>query len=164
MYLAVHRVSYCGQDGDFLCLTAGAIQADASYLKDPGIRQTHALSSEEFTNLLNQIPACKQLLILDVCAAERIALAARDLSASQRRALDKLYSWTGFYMLAGSAADAVSYESNVYDQGLLTYSLLQRIRGGALLREGQEYYVDVDNLLNHVVETVSGLANQVRGI
>lgn len=139
LYLSGHGINYGGQDGDFYCLTTGATSADAAYLNDPAIRQTYALSSEELTRYLNLIPARKKLLILDVCAAgegaEQLLIAARDLPASQIRALARLQSRTGFYVLAGSAADAVSYESNVYGQGLLTYALLQGMRGGKLRRE-----------------------------
>lgn len=96
--------------------------------------------------------------------AERLVLAARDVPASQIRAIDKLQSRTGFYVLAGSAADAVSYESNVYGQGLLTYALLQGIRGAALRRDGTEEYIDVERLLNYVVDAVPQLAKEIKGI
>ena len=43
----------------------------------------------------------------------------------------------------GSAADAVSYEASRYGQGLLTYSLLQGMKGAALK---EDQYVDVSKL------------------
>lgn len=168
LYLAGHGINYGGQDGDFYYLTAGATSADATYLNDPAIRQTYALSSAELTHYLNLIPARKKLLILDVCAAgkgaDKLLVAARDIPPSQIRALDQLQSRTGFYVLAGSAADAVSYESNVYGQGLLTYALLQGMRGGKLRREGDNEYLDVEQWLGYAVEQVPLLAKEVRGI
>ena len=168
LYLSGHGVNYGGQDGDFYYLTAGATSADAAYLNDPAIRQTYALSSEELTRYLNLIPARKKLLILDVCAAgrgaEKMLVAARDIPASQIRALDRLQSRTGFYVLAGSAADAVSYETSVYGQGLLTYALLKGMRGASLRREGSDEFVDVEQWLGYAVEQVPVLAKDIRGI
>ena len=48
------------------------------------------------------------------------------------RALERMKDRTGTYVLAGAAADAVSYEATRYGQGLLTYGLLFRMRGPAL--------------------------------
>ena len=168
LHLSGHAVNYGGQDGDLYYLTAGATSADANYINDPAIRQTYALSSQELTHYLNQIPARKKLLILDVCSAgkgaEKLLLAARDVPASQIRALDRLQERTGFYVLAGSAADAVSYEANVYGQGLLTYTLLKGIKGAALRREGTDEFVDVEKWLGYAVEQVPLLAKDIGGI
>jgi WD40 repeat protein len=168
LHLSGHAINYGGQDGDLYYLTAGAKSADAGYLNDPAIRQTYTLSSQELTRYLNQIPARKKLLILDVCAAgkgaEKLLVAARDIPASQIRALDRLQGRTGFYVLAGSAADAVSYEASVYGQGLLTYALLKGLRGAALRREGTEEFVDVEKWLGYAVEQVPLLAKGIGGI
>ncbi|WP_165841048.1 WD40 domain-containing protein [Larkinella punicea] len=168
LHLSGHAINYGGQDGDLYYLTSGATSADASYLTDPAIRQTYALSSQELTRYLNLIPARKKLLILDVCAAgkgaEKLLVAARDIPASQIRALDRLQERTGFYVLAGSAADAVSYEASVYGQGLLTYALLKGLRGAALRREGSEEFVDVEKWLGYAVEQVPLLAKGIGGI
>ncbi|GAB4038380.1 caspase family protein [Spirosoma gilvum] len=168
LHLSGHAINYGGQDGDLYYLTAGATSTDASYLNDPAVRQTYALSSQELTRYLNLIPARKKVLILDVCSAgkgaEKLLLAARDVPASQIRALDRLQGRTGFYVLAGSAADASSYEANVYGQGLLTYALLQGMRGAALRREGTDEFVDVEKWLGYAVEQVPVLAKGIGGI
>ncbi len=65
------------------------------------------------------------------------------------------------YVLAGCAADAVSYEASNYGQGLLTHSLLLGMRG-ATLRE--EQYVDVASLFNFASDQVPQLAQGVGGI
>jgi hypothetical protein len=61
----------------------------------------------------------------------------------------------------GSSADAVSYEASQYGQGLLTYSLLQGMKG-ARLREGQ--FADVNLLFNYAQEMVPAMAKNVGGI
>lgn len=168
VYLSGHGVNFGGTDGDFYYLTKEATGADATYLADPAIRNTSAVSSAELTTLLNQITARKKMLILDACAsgkaAETMLAAARDVPSSQVRALDRMQDRTGFYILSGSASDAVSYESSVYGQGLLTYSLLKAMRGASLRIDGAEEYVDIQKLLQYAVDEVPKLAEGIGGI
>ncbi|HEY8690097.1 MAG TPA: caspase family protein [Chitinophagaceae bacterium] len=168
VYLSGHGVNYGGQDGDFYYLTSTASGADAEYFKDPDIRNSVAISSAELTQILNKIAARKKILLLDACAsgkaAENMMTAMKDVPASQVRALDRMADRTGFYILSGSAADAVSYESTKYGQGLLTYSLLKAIRGAALRQDGNEEYVDIQKLLQYAVDEVPLLAKGIGGI
>jgi hypothetical protein len=55
----------------------------------------------------------------------------------------------------------VSYEASQYSQGLLTYSLLQGMRG-AKLREGE--YIDVRDLFEYAANEVPLLARNIGGI
>jgi WD40 repeat protein len=168
VYLSGHGVNFGGADGDFYYLTREAVGADAAYLADPAVRSSSAVSSAELTDLLNKISAKKKILILDACAsgkaAETMLAGARDVPASQVRALDRMQDRTGFYILSGSAADAVSYESSVYGQGLLTYSLLKAMKGAALRIDGEEEYVDIQKLLQYAVDEVPKLAAGIGGI
>ncbi|MFN5911548.1 MAG: hypothetical protein ACK45H_09455, partial [Bacteroidota bacterium] len=68
---------------------------------------------------------------------------------------------TGMFVISGSAADAVSYEASRYGQGLLTYSILQAMKGAAL-RDGQ--FFDVNTILNYSRENVPKLAAGIGGI
>ena len=65
------------------------------------------------------------------------------------------------FILAGSAADAVSYETSRYGQGLLTYSLLTGMRGAAL-REDE--FVDVGKLFSHAADEVQKLVGGLGGV
>ncbi|MCB0552402.1 MAG: hypothetical protein KDD02_02535, partial [Phaeodactylibacter sp.] len=67
------------------------------------------------------------------------------------RALDRMKDRTGMFVLAGSAADKVSYEASQYGQGLLTYSILQGM-SGFKLREDK--YVDVALLFEYARDEV----------
>jgi hypothetical protein len=168
IYLSGHGINYGGQDGDFYYLTKSASSDDAGYFQDPAIRQTVAISSNELTAMLNKIVSRKKVLILDACAsgkaAEMMTIAMRNVPASQTRALDRLADRTGFYILSGSSADAASYESSMFGQGLLTYSLLKGMRGAALRSDGNEEYVDVLKLLQYAVDEVPQLAKDIGGI
>ncbi|GAB4038378.1 WD40 domain-containing protein [Spirosoma gilvum] len=167
LHISGHAVNFGGQDGDLYFLTALATSADVSYLNDSAIRQQYALSTQELIEYLKKIPAKKKVLILDVCSAGKGAekiLAARDVPGSQIRALNELQERMGLYVLAGSAADAVSYEANVYGQGLVTYALLEGMRGAALRHEGEDEFLDVEKWFTHVENRVPILAKDVGGI
>lgn len=167
VYFAGHGINYGGAEGDFYFLTQDAAYLTDSYFKDKKMRDKVALSSYELTDYLNQITALKKILILDACASGKAAenmVSARNVPASQIRSLDRLQDRTGFYVLAGSAADAESYESSVYNQGLLTYSILKAIKGNALRVEGEEEYIDIQKLLNYVVDEVPKLAMSIGGV
>jgi WD40 repeat protein len=161
IYLAGHGVNYGGRDGDFFYLTCDAASAN---LEDPGVRGQTTLSSAELTELLKKIPAQKQVLILDTCASGKAVeklTEKRDVPGSQVRALERVKDRTGLHILAGCAADAVSYEATRYGQGVLTYSLLEGMRG-AKLRERE--YVDVLELFGFAADRVPELARDIGGV
>jgi hypothetical protein len=161
LYLAGHGVNFGGQDGDFYYLTADARGAD---LTDPEVRRQTALSSQELTELIKKVPVQRQVLVLDTCAAARAVerlTDKRDVPSSQVRALERVKDRTGLFILAGCAADAVSYEATRYAQGLLTYNLLLGMRGGALKEDQQ---VDVGRLFDFAADRVPELARDIGGI
>jgi len=161
VYLSGHGVNHGGQDGDFYYLTSEAYSAS---LRDPEILKQGSLSSQQLTEAINQIPAEKTVLILDTCASGRLVeklTEKRELSSSQRRALERVKDRTGMYVLAGCAADAVSYEASSYGQGLLTHSLLRGMKGEKLRNDK---YVDVASLFNYAADKVPEIAKGVGGI
>ncbi len=161
VYLAGHGVNHGGQDGDYYYLTADARTGN---LVDPAVRQQTAISSQELSEWIRRIPALKQAVILDTCAAGRFVeklSEIRSVPANQARALERLKDRMGTYVLAGSSADAVSYESSRYGQGLLTHSVLFGMRGAALR---EEEFVDVARLFEHSADLVPQLATGLGGI
>ncbi|MEI6346960.1 MAG: caspase family protein [Bacteroidota bacterium] len=168
VYFSGHGVNYGGQDGDFYYITKEASAATQSYLNDPFIRKKYAISSTELTLWMNKISARKKVLIIDACAsgkaAELMLANVKEVPSSQIRAFERMKDRTGFYILAGSASDAVSYETSIYGQGLLTYSLLKAIKGAYLRRDGAEEYVDIAMLLQYAVDEVPRLAKGIGGI
>lgn len=162
VYLSGHGVNYGGSEGDFYYLTQ---DASSGNMKDPAIRESVGISSAELTEYIKMVPALKQVLILDACHSGQVAedlMASRaDRPSSEIRALERMKDRTGTYVLAGSAADAVSYETSVYGQGLLTYSLLFGMKGAAL-RENK--FVDVVELFQYAADKVPELAEDIGGI
>ncbi|TDI71577.1 MAG: caspase family protein, partial [Bacteroidetes bacterium] len=162
VYLSGHGTSYGGSEGDFYYLTSDAASGT---LTDPVVREQVAISSEEFIEYFKWVPALKQVMILDACHSGQLAedlLAKRESrSSAEIRALERMKDRTGMYVLAGSAADAVSYETSIYGQGLLTYSLLLGMKG-ASLRENK--FVDVMQLFQFAADKVPELAKDIGGI
>jgi WD40 repeat protein len=164
LYLSGHGINIGGADGDFYYLTQTAHSAQAEAYSDPQLRAKVGISSGELTEKLKQIRALKQVMMIDACASGRVVdnlVSKRDISSSALRALDRLKDRTGTHIITGCAADAVSYEASRYGQGLLTYSLLQGIKG-ASLRESE--FVDVLPLLNFARERVPQIAAGIGGI
>jgi len=161
IYLAGHGVNFGGQDGDYYFLTS---EATTSNLTDPEVRRQTAVSSQELTEWIKQIPALKQVMILDTCASGRLVdkiTEKREVASSQIRAIERMKDRTGLHILAGCAANQASYEASQYAQGLLTYSLLLGIKGAAL-RENE--FVDVVKLLAFSSDKVPELARNIGGI
>jgi hypothetical protein len=133
-------------------------------LSDPAVRSQAAVTSDELVDWIKKIPARHQVMILDTCAAGAAAVKLvekRDVPGDQVRAIDQLKDRTGFYVLMGSAADAVSYEASRYGQGLLTYALLTGMKGAALKNDVD---VDVSKLFQFAVDDVPGLARGIGGV
>lgn len=171
VYLAGHGVALpvgaaaAADGGNVYCYpTRDARSLDATTLADPVVRNQTVITSEELTDWVKAIKALKQVMILDTCAAGAAAaklVEKRDVSSDQIRAIERMKDRTGFYVLMGSAADAVSYEATRYGQGLLTYALLQGMKGAAL-RDGE--FMDVSTLLQYARERVPALARGIGGI
>ena len=135
-------------------------------LDDKSIREAYAISSDELTKWLTEIPAQKQVMIIDACNAGKVveslaAVVSKELNPSQIRALDRMKDRTGMFILTGSAKDKVSYEASQYGQGLLTYSLLQGMSGPGLKDRKN---VDVMTLFQYACDKVPELAQGIGGV
>lgn len=161
LYLSGHGIN---AGGDFCYLTSEAYTANPSAYVFKEMLQAVTISSKEFTDYFRKITARKQLLIIDACASGKLVenlIAHRDIPYSTLKALDRLKDRTGTHIITGCAADAVSYEASRYGQGLLTYSLLEGIKG-ASLRENK--FLDVMQWFQYARERVPQLADGLGGI
>lgn len=161
IYLSGHGVNYEGIGSDYYFLS---MEAQSANLNDPVVRSHVAISSNELTDLIKQIPARSTALILDTCASGRLIenlTGERHVSSDQIRALERMKDRSGFLILAGCAADRVSFEDSRYSQGLLTYSLLMGMTTAEVLKDGQ--FVEVGQLFQFAAETVPRLATDIGG-
>ncbi|MCX6166160.1 MAG: hypothetical protein NTU73_15090, partial [Ignavibacteriae bacterium] len=128
------------------------------------------ISSHELTDLILKIPVNKQVMMLDICGAggfgglvsKEIAMnevKPKDVpSSAQTRAIDRMKDRAGMFILAASTDDKSSYEASRYSQGLLTYSLLDGMRGGCLK---DNIYIDVMTMFNCSRDKVKQLAKEI---
>ena len=167
VYLSGHGITLNFGSDTYYYLTQEAATTDKEILsKDNALLSSSTISSEELTQMHKAIKAQKQVLILDTCAAGALGnefkiVEKKELSTDAKRALEKMRDRVSFHVLMGSAANAVSYEASQYGQGLLTYSLLQGMKGAALEADGQ---IDVSKLFNYAADTVPNLAKNIGGI
>lgn len=164
VYLSGHGITWGGETGDFYYLTSDAFSASIESYNDPAIRMRTAISTKEFTEWIKEIPALKQVMIIDACGSGKAVdnlIAQRNVDPSQIKSIDRMKDRTGMFIISGCAADAVSYEASRYGQGLLTYAILQAIKGAALR---EDRYVDVNTILNYAREQVPMLAEGIGGI
>ncbi len=165
IFMAGHGTSEIGALKDYFFLTA---DIDPMIL-DAMAASGGAISGEELRKLLSSIPASKQVVILDTChsgaAAESLLGSDRSVSADFARAYESIRDSSGTWMLAGSAADQLSYESPNVEHGLLSYSLLEAIdkEAPSAFREGTDgkQFLDVERWLTYAASRVESLKNEV---
>lgn len=164
VYMAGHGVNSGGENGDFYYLTC---TAEDGKVFNQEVREKHAVSSYEFTEYIKSVPALNQVMIVDACHSGTLTSAfgkkkpSKNMDAAEVKAYERMKDRTGIFLLAGSAADAVSYETTLYGQGLLTYALLFGMKGAAL-HEGE--YIDVLDLFQYAAKRVPQLAEDIGGI
>ncbi|PHN07770.1 hypothetical protein CRP01_04830 [Flavilitoribacter nigricans DSM 23189 = NBRC 102662] len=166
VYLSGHGTTHgSAEQAQFHYLTQGIASED---LSDTDIRRAFTISSEELTLWMNGIAALKQILIVDACnsggVVQEITGGSKAVNTSQVRALDRMQDRTGMFILSGSAANKVSFESSAYGQGLLTYSLLQGMLGVATRKTTDGDYVDVMKLFQYARDEVPRLAATINSI
>ncbi len=164
VYLSGHGTSKVGDKSGYFFLAA---DADPANLTPSAIGST-LISGEDLQTALAAIPAQKQVVILDTChsgAAAKDLVADRSVSGDYRRAYESLRDAAGVWLLAGSAADQLSYESVQVDHGMLTYSLLEAIDqaspAGLRPGNGSELFLDVERWLTYAADRVESLKNEV---
>jgi hypothetical protein len=162
VFLSGHGVSEGGVDGEYYFLTEGMIDGR---LDDPEVRREHALSSTELGTALAAIRAKRQVMVLDTCHAGAVArdiLSPKAIPDSEELALRRMEDAVGLYILAGSAADKVSYEATPYGHGVLTTALFEGMSGAAVAQDERTW--DPLRLFRYADKRVPELALNIGGI
>jgi len=166
VYFSGHGISSSSFRDAYYYLTTDARNLEIDH--DQKLRDVSTVSSGELRAWLSAATMpLKEVVILDTCAAgaalgSLLKLANRkDVPPDQRRAIELLKDSTGSFVLMGSAADTVSYEASSFGQGLLTYTLLQGMRG-ASLDAGST--LNVSRWFQFAAEQVPEMAQSIGGI
>lgn len=147
----------------YLYLTREAHTTDPRLLANEKLRTATTISGDELVRWIRNIGTLNKALVLDTCAAGAAAqsFSARRNESEEKiriRAADRLKDTTGFFILMGSAANKASYEATPYRQGLLTYSLLEAIKGAKLDPEG---YATISELFMYAQQRVPVIAGAI---
>ncbi|HZH97692.1 MAG TPA: caspase family protein, partial [Fimbriimonadaceae bacterium] len=165
VFFAGHGVSKIGEQSGYFFLTSEANPSDVT----PAVIGSASISGEDLRKALSEVAANKQVVILDTChsgaAGDSLLSADRSVSGEYQRAWEAIKDTTGTWLLAGSAADQLSYESANVEHGMLTYSLLEAIDKASAegLRQtpSGELFVDVERWLNYAANRVESLKSEV---
>ncbi|MCE9559971.1 MAG: caspase family protein, partial [Armatimonadetes bacterium] len=169
VFFAGHGSSQIGEKRGYFFLTP---EADPGDLNEASIA-TSTITGDDLKNALTAIAASKQVVILDTChsgAAADSLFKSRSVPSDYQRAYEAIRESTGTWMLAGAAADQLSYESTNVEHGMLTYALLEaldRVTGDGLRKsESGQLFVDVKTWLQYAAERVDSLKTDVglRGV
>lgn len=138
---------------------------DARVNTDDELRAT-TLSTVRLAELLRQVPATKQMVILDTCRSGAAAAAAGRLFArrgglEEVRAQQALARAAGTFLVAASTAQEFALESSRLGHGVLAYAIIQALSGDSRLnREGA---VTANTLLESVSAAVPRLTEELHG-
>jgi hypothetical protein len=165
VFFAGHGVSKIGDRSDYFFLTSEADPSDVT----TAMASTATISGEDLRAALSKVPANKQVVILDTChsgaAGSSLLGDGRSVSGDYQRAWEAIRDTTGTWLLAGSAANQLSYESSNVDHGMLTYALLEAIdrASGDGLRKAPsgEMFVDVERWLGYAANRVESLKSEI---
>jgi WD40 repeat protein len=161
LYFSGHGITYPpnSEAGQFYYLTTDILD---DKLDDPITRTTLAIGQDTLQSWIRKVKALKRILILDACnsgkVVQSLAPGEKSLNSDQRRALERMNDRSGMFVLAGSAADKVSFEASRFGHGLLTYSLLNNM---PFVAASNRSYVDISNLFNSALEEVPRLAQDI---
>jgi hypothetical protein len=157
VFLSGHGV-LSKNDNQFYYLTSEAGGFELNDLE----KKKAAISTAELNSWMRNIKAQKQILILDACNSGQVIEGlnvSKDISPDQRRVLEELADMTGMYMLSASASGQEAFEMSIYNQGILTYSLLYSIVSGGGLTDGR--FIDINNWFSFASSTVKTLSKEV---
>lgn len=173
VFLAGHGITVAAGEGsagrDYYFLTGDAHHADADrYARDPTHLEKVSLSAKELFGALARLKSLpeqrRHVLVLDTCAAGQAGktlASIRGPSAAMLRRMAEGCDRAGVWVLAGCAADREAYEASRYKHALLTYGLLDGMRGGARRPSG---HVAVFQLFDYATKKVRRLAEGIGGI
>jgi len=144
------------------------LTAEAAGFNVEGIEKEVAISTDELNEWSRKIKANKQVLILDACSSGEVInnlqanMTRGEMPADQQRALENLKDRTGIFILSASESGQAAGESAVFDQGLLTYSLLSGIKLGGGLKDNK--FIDVSKWFNFASDDVRKLAKNAGAV
>jgi uncharacterized caspase-like protein len=119
----------------------------------------YGISGDRLDALLAQIAARRILIVYDACKSGAALGGVSASGAQEQRQLALLARAQGLYVLTASTSQQYASEVKALGHGILTYALLEGLRGQAAPTESD---VKVLSLLNYAEQRVPALAKELR--
>lgn len=126
---------------------------------DDQMLKEKAISADEIVKLSMQVPARKQMFVLDACQSGGALTAFNARGASREKAVAQLARSTGTFFLLASGAIQYASEARDLKHGIFTYALLEGLEGkadGGLL----DKKITANELKGYVEDRVPQLTNE----
>ncbi len=118
------------------------------------------ISANELQEFSKNIPAQKQLFILDACQSAGMIDAIAMRGAAEEKAIAQLARSTGSHWLTASGSEQFAAEFSQLRHGVFTYALLQGLKGGAANGDKQ---ITVNELKAYLEIQVPELSQKYKG-
>ena len=125
--------------------------------------ESKGISARQLKEWLKQIPAQKQVVILDACQAGGAVETFALRGAAEQKAIAQLARSTGTVILASSGSEQFASELPKLGHGLFTYALLQAIAGHADGGEPPDGKITIKEIEAYISDRVPELTQQFRG-
>ena len=124
-----------------------------------------SLSSEELAHVLREIPATKQLIILDSCkSGAAVGVLAARSGLEEIRSQHLLAKTSGTFLIAATKADDYAYEVPELGHGVLTFAILEALGKTAKSESAAQAQLTANDLLRSVSSRVPVLSQKYQGI
>ena len=156
-YYAGHGVMSMGdKKKDFYIVPYDVLQL---YGADDALAQK-GISATELQEFSKNIPAQKQLFILDACQSAGALDAVAMRGAAEEKAIAQLARSTGTHWLTASGSEQFAEEFAQLGHGVFTYALLQGLEGGA---DNGDNQITVNELKAYLETQVPELTKKYKG-
>ncbi len=125
--------------------------------------ESKGISARQLKEWLKQIPAQKQVIILDACQAGGAVETFALRGAAEQKAIAQLARSTGTVVLASSGSEQFASELPELGHGLFTYALLQAIAGHADGGKTPDGKITIKEIEAYINDRVPELTQQFRG-
>ena len=115
------------------------------------------ISSRQLVDFSRQIPARKQLFIIDACQAGSVSDAFTLRGAAEEKALAQLARSAGVHVVASTGSEQFAAEFSELGHGLFTHALIQAVQGAAdgAPKDGRVTVREINAYLENVIPDLS---------
>jgi uncharacterized caspase-like protein len=163
IYLAGHGETAAARPADDEIENAAQsfyfLPAEMRLMRDKNNVRKYGISGDQLDALISQIGARRILIVYDACKSGAALTGSSTGGAQEQRQLALLARAQGLYILTASTSQQYASEVKALGHGILTYAMLEGLRGKAAPSESQ---IKVISLLSYAEQRVPALAKELR--